>query len=120
VFVGGFAISALGILVIIAADARAVVLVGMAIYGTAFGVITPNLFAATAAAVSTARRARVIGMVRASYYAGPLLAQLFLELVYARFGSRAAVLAIALLCAVALALFFLLRRAFTPVDEAVA
>ena len=59
---------------------------------------------------------RMLGFVRATFYGGPLLAQVVLELVFGRFGPTVTVAAISLICLAAALLALLFRRSFAPVE----
>lgn len=98
VFAIAFAMMAGGIATVIVSAEFAIVLVGMALYGVAVGSLPPNMFAVAAASSTRERSARTQGLVRSGFYAGPLLAQLLLEPVSARFGPAAS---LATLCAFA-------------------
>jgi MFS family permease len=115
VFVGGFVVTGLGLLLTLMTESYAMLFVTIAIYSAGFAVITPNLFAACAAATPEALRTRVLGFMRAGFYAGPLLAQVVLELFVKRSGPIGALIAIAVGAFVAALLFLLFRRQFAPV-----
>lgn len=116
VFVTGLLLLAAGILVIAAATDRAMVFAGFAINGAGLGLLMPHLFSACAAATPPIYRPRMLGFVRATFYGGPLLAQVALEPVLGRFGPTAAVIGIAVIGLVAVLAVLAFRRAFTPVD----
>lgn len=115
VFVGGFIVTGLGLALTLMTESYAMLFVTIAIYSAGFAVITPNLFAACAAATPEALRTRVLGFMRAGFYAGPLVAQAFLEVIVKRSGAIGALVAIALGAFVAALLFVMFRRQFTPV-----
>jgi predicted MFS family arabinose efflux permease len=118
VFVGGPLLAAIGLLVVISTGERAVIFVGIALYGTGLGVVMPNVFSGCAAATPAIYRPRMLGFVRSTFYGGPLLAQVGLEMVLGRFGPPATLLAIALICAGVALLALLFRRTFEPIEDA--
>ena len=115
VFIGGFVVTGIGLVLTLLTESYAMLFVTIAIYSAGFAVITPNLFAACAAATPEALRTRVLGFMRAGFYAGPLLAQLFLEMFVRRSGPIGALVAIAIAAFVAALLFLLFRRQFAPI-----
>lgn len=117
-FVVGFAVTAMGLVLIVAANDLPLLYAGMATNGAGLGVIVPNLFSATAAASLAEHRARMLGFVRAGFYAGPLVAQPLFEWFMLHWGAGAAILAIAAACMLALAIAVLGRSIFTPAVEA--
>jgi hypothetical protein len=116
VFAGAPLLSAAGLLVIVSTDQRAIVFAGIALFGSGLGILMPNVFSGCAAATPAIYRPRMLGFVRSTFYGGPLLAQVFLELVISRFGPTSALSAIAVICAGASLLALLFRRTFDPVD----
>jgi len=116
VFVWFLALAALGLMLIVAADSTVLLYAGVALYGGGYGIVVPNLFGACAAATQPEYRARMLGLVRAGFYAGPLVAQLFLEMVLRQWGPASAVAGIAAMCAGAAVLALVLRRVFVPVE----
>ncbi|MBV1686808.1 hypothetical protein KRR38_03765 [Novosphingobium sp. G106] len=105
-----------GVLVIAAVSDRALVFFGFAINGAGLGLLMPHLFSACAAATPPIYRPRMMGLVRATFYGGPLVAQLALEPVLARFGPTAAVVGIALIGLFAVLVVLCFRRAFVPAE----
>ncbi len=118
VFIGGFVVTGAGLVMILMTQSYAMLFVALSIYSAGFAVITPNLFAACAAATPEALRTRVLGFMRAEFYAGPLVAQGVLELFVRRSGPIGALIAIAVGAFVAALLFLLFRRQFAPVASA--
>jgi predicted MFS family arabinose efflux permease len=116
VFAGAPLLAAAGLLVIVSTDQRAIILAGITLFGSGLGILMPNVFSGCAAATPAIYRPRMLGFVRSTFYGGPLLAQVFLEMVISRFGPRAALTAIALICVGAALLALLFRRTFDPVD----
>jgi predicted MFS family arabinose efflux permease len=116
VFAGAPLLAAAGLLVIVSTDQRAIILAGITLFGSGLGILMPNVFSGCAAATPAIYRPRMLGFVRSTFYGGPLLAQVFLEMVISRFGPGAALTAIALICAGAALLALLFRRTFDPVD----
>ena len=116
VFVVGLLLLAAGILVIAVAGDRAMVFAGYVINGAGLGLLMPHLFSACAAATPPLYRPRMLGFVRATFYGGPLLAQVVLEPVLSRFGPTAAVVGIAAIGLVAVFAVLAFRRAFVPVE----
>jgi hypothetical protein len=116
VFVGAPLLSAVGLLVIASTTERAVIFAGIALFGSGLGILMPNVFSGCAAATPALYRPRMLGFVRSTFYGGPLLAQVFLEMVLSRFGPGATLTAIALICAGAALLALLFRRSFDPVE----
>lgn len=110
------ALAALGLLLVVVAKSTLVLYIGVALYGGGYGIVVPNLFGACAAATRAEYRARMLGFVRAGFYAGPLVAQLFLEVMLRHWGPAAAIAGIAAMCALAAALAYMLRRIFVPVE----
>lgn len=115
-FIVGFALAGLGLGGAILTEVEAAILASMMTFGLGVGVIAPNLFAASAAAVPPARRARTIGLVRAGFYAGPLVAQIPLEPIARALGPGAAVAALAVLAFAAIAHAMLIERHFRAVE----
>jgi MFS family permease len=118
VFVGGPLLAAAGLLVIVSTTERSIIFAGIALYGAGLGVVMPNLFSACAAATPAVYRPRMLGFVRSTFYGGPLLAQVVLEMVLGRFGPPATLAAIALICGGVALLALLFRRTFIPVEDA--
>lgn len=118
VFVGGPLLAALGLLVVILTGERAAIFAGIAIYGAGLGIVMPNVFSGCAAATPAIWRPRMLGFVRSTFYGGPLLAQVGLEVVLGRFGAAAALVAIVAICVGVALLALLFRRTFVPVKEA--
>jgi predicted MFS family arabinose efflux permease len=116
VFVGAPLLSAAGLLVIVSTTKRPVTFAGIALFGSGLGILMPNVFSGCAAATPAIYRPRMLGFVRSTFYGGPLLAQVFLEMVLNRFGSGATLMAIALICAGTAVLALLFRRSFAPVE----
>jgi MFS family permease len=116
VFAGAPLLAAAGLMVIVSTDQRAIIFAGIALFGSGLGILMPNLFSGCAAATPAIYRPRMLGFVRSTFYGGPLLAQVFLEIVLSRFGPAAALSAIALICAGAALMALLFRRTFDPVD----
>lgn len=116
VFVVGFTVTGIGLLIAAGTTGFAALLIAMAVYGAGFGVVTPNFFATCAAATPPESRARVLGFIRAGFYAGPLAAQPLLEAVLRSFGPTAAVVAIAMLSIAAAAIALMSRKLFVPVE----
>jgi len=114
-FVIGFSVTGVGLVMLALSQSLPMALAAMLLHGLGLGTAVPNLFSAVAEATAPEQRARVIGFVRAAFYAGPLAAQPLLELVYAARGAAAALVAIALACLTAAVLSVLIRRIFTPV-----
>ena len=117
VFVGGLVLCGAGLLTIASASQPALLYAGFALNGAGLGVIMPNMFSAFAAATPAIYRPRMLGFVRATFYGGPLIAQVALEPVLAGFGPTAAVAAITLICVAGAVLVLLFRRNFLPVEE---
>lgn len=115
-FVVFFLVAGTGLVLVVAAQSSLLVYIGVALYGGGFGITVPNLFGACAAATRPEYRARMLGLVRAGFYAGPLVAQLFLEPMLRQWSAAYAVGGIAALCFVAAALALILRRSFVPVE----
>lgn len=116
IFIVGFATTGAGLLLALTTTSYPVLLVSAAIFGGGFGAVTPNLFAAAGAATGAALRPRFIGFVRAGFYAGPLVAQFFLEILLHRSGPTGAVLGIALAAFAAAAISYLARGMFVPAE----
>lgn len=116
-FAVGFALAGLGLAGAILTEVEAVIFASMTIFGLGVGVIAPNLFAGSAAAAPPARRARTIGLVRAGFYAGPLVAQIPLEPIARWLGPGAAVAALAALSFAAIGHAMLIERQFRAVTE---
>jgi hypothetical protein len=106
-----------GLFCVLATQNYLLLAVALAVYGAGFGVVTPNLFSACTAATPMALRTRVLGFMRAGFYAGPLVAQPFLELAISRGGPSAAIAAIAGAAIVAAGVFWVFRTRFEPVRE---
>jgi MFS family permease len=117
VFVGAFTVTGVGLFLALASQSYLLLALALAIYGAGFGVVTPNLFSACAAATPMALRTRVLGFMRAGFYAGPLVAQPFLEVAVNRGGPAAALTVIGAAALVAAAIFWLFRARFDPVPE---
>jgi predicted MFS family arabinose efflux permease len=117
IFLAGFAVTGMGLIGVLASQGFALLALALAVYGAGFGVVTPNLFSACAAATPMALRTRVLGFMRAGFYAGPLVAQPFLELAVARGGPSAAIGAIATAAFLAAVVFWQFRSRFDPVPE---
>jgi predicted MFS family arabinose efflux permease len=116
VFVGAPLLAAVGLLVIVSTSERLVIFAGIALFGSGLGIVMPNVFSGCAAATPAIYRPRMLGFVRSTFYGGPLLAQVFLEMVLSRLGPGAALTAIALICIGAALLAIAFRRSFTPLD----
>lgn len=97
-----------------AAD-QTVLLIGMSIFGAGIGLLGPNYFSACAAATPVERRARMMGQIRGGFYAGPLIAQLFLEVAMRQAGSSAAILGIAVIAVLGIVLVAVSPRTFAPI-----
>ncbi len=117
VFLGGFALTGLGIGLLAAASDVPLAATGMLIEGLGLGALMPNIFSAAAAATPAEQRAHMLGFVRAGFYTGPLLFQPVLELVNARAGAQGALFGIALACIAGAAFPFVFRASFEPVEE---
>ncbi|MCB2061624.1 MAG: MFS transporter [Novosphingobium sp.] len=117
-FVAGFAVTATGLVLVVAAHDLPLLYAGMAVNGAGLGVIVPNMFSATAATALPEHRARMLGFVRAAFYAGPLVAQPVFEWFMLNWGAGASILAIAAACMLALAISVVGRSIFTPAAEA--
>jgi len=115
-FVLFFTLAGIGLVLAVAAQSTPMVYVGVALYGGGYGITVPNLFGACAAATRPEYRARMLGLVRAGFYAGPLVAQVFLEMMLRQWGAAYAVAGIAGLAFSAAALALILRGKFAPVD----
>ncbi|WCT73991.1 MFS transporter [Sphingomonas naphthae] len=109
IFVGGFLIVGLALLLVIAGHSVTTTLIGTTLLGVGVGLLSPNLFAVAAADLPE-RRARRIGLARAGYFGAALLAQIPLEPVAARYGAQGAFVALAGF-AFAMALVMLAGRA---------
>jgi predicted MFS family arabinose efflux permease len=116
VFVTAPLLAAVGLLVIASTTTRPVIFAGIVLFGSGLGIVMPNVFSGCAAATPAIYRPRMLGFVRSTFYGGPLIAQIFLEMVLNRFGADATLVAIALICASAALLALLVRRTFDPVD----
>jgi MFS family permease len=114
VFVIGFITAAVGTLLIVMASTYGGAFAGIAVVGISVGLIGPNLFAAAAAAVPPERRARTIGLVRASFYSAPLLAQLALEPLSQNYGPAGALAALAAFALLMAGATLLGRRSLAP------
>lgn len=114
VFAIGFVAAAIGTLLIVWTATFTGALVGMALVGCAIGFAGPNLFAASAEAAPPERRARTIGIVRAGFYSGPLLAQLSLEPLSLSYGAGSALAALGTFALLMVGLTYLGRRALVP------
>jgi MFS family permease len=117
VFLGGFAVTGIGLLCVLATQSYLLLALALAVYGAGFGVVTPNLFSACAAATPMALRTRVLGFMRAGFYAGPLAAQPFLEVAVARGGPAGGIATIAVAAFAGAAVFWLFRARFDAVPE---
>jgi MFS family permease len=117
VFLAGFTVTGVGLFCVLATHSYLLLALALAIYGAGFGIVTPNLFSACAAATPMALRTRVLGFMRAGFYAGPLVAQPFLELAVSRGGPSGAIAAIASAAIVAAGIFWAFRARFAPVPE---
>lgn len=117
VFVGGFVLTGAGLLAALATSNYAVLAVALAVYGAGFGVVTPNLFSACSAATRMEMRTRVLGFMRAGFYAGPLLAQFPLEAILKRGGPGASLATLGMASLAAAALFVVFRGRFRPLPE---
>ena len=120
VFVGGFALTGAGLLLALATSSYAAMAAALAVYGAGFGVVTPNLFSACSAATRMELRTRVLGFMRAGFYAGPLLAQFPLEAIVRQGGPGAALTTLGLMALAAAALFVVFRAYFVPLPEELA
>jgi MFS family permease len=116
IYVGALALAGAGLLIVAATQDRAMVFVGIAIHAAGLGTLMPHLFSSCAAATPAIYRARMMGFIRATFYGGPLLAQVALELVLGRFGPSAAVAAVSLICLGGAVLALAFRRDFVPVE----
>ena len=114
VFVIGFILAAAGTGLIVLTSTYAGAIAGMAIVGSAVGLIGPNLFAASAAAALPERRARTIGIVRAGFYSAPLLAQLSLEPLSHDYGPAGALVVLAAFAFLMAGATVLGRRSLAP------
>ena len=117
VFAGGFVLTGSGLLMSLAVTDYVALAVTLAIYGAGFGVVTPNLFSACSAATRMEMRTRVLGFMRAGFYAGPLLAQFPLEAILKRGGPGASLMTLGLAALAAAALFVVFRSRFSPLPE---
>lgn len=117
VFVGGFVLTGAGLLAALTTSNFLALAVALAIYGAGFGVVTPNLFSACSAATRMEMRTRVLGFMRAGFYAGPLLAQFPLEAILKRGGPSAALATLGTAGLAAAALFVVFRGRFRPLPE---
>jgi hypothetical protein len=113
----GFAMAAAGLTTVALATHYMVVLVGIVLVGGSVGLSGPTLFSASAATATPERRARSIGCARAGLYAGPLIAQLPLELLVHAAGAGAAILAVGGFSALMIAVVGVGRQLFTPLAE---
>jgi hypothetical protein len=104
-------------LLVLASHTYLALMLALVVYGAGFGLVTPNLFSACAAATPMALRTRVLGFMRAGFYAGPLATQPFLELILAHHGPSGAIMAIALAAFAVAAVFWLFRGRFAAVPE---
>jgi MFS family permease len=116
IYIGALVLAAAGLLVIAATQGRTALFAGIVIYAAGLGTLMPHLFSSCAAATPAIYRARMMGFVRATFYGGPLLAQVGLELVLGRFGPSAAVAAISLICLAGALLALAFRKSFLPVE----
>ncbi|MGE3691320.1 MAG: MFS transporter [Novosphingobium sp.] len=117
VFAGGFVLTGAGLLVALTTDNFIALSVALAVYGAGFGVVTPNLFSACSAATRMEMRTRVLGFMRAGFYAGPLLAQFPLEAIVRQGGASAALMTLGVASLAAAALFVVFRGYFKPLPE---
>ena len=115
-FAVGLVLLSTGILMIAAVSDRALVFAGFAVNGAGLGLLMPHLFSSCAAATPPLYRPRMMGFVRATFYGGPLVAQLALEPVLDRFGPGAAVVGIALIGLSAVLVVLVFRHAFAPAE----
>lgn len=117
-FVVGFAITGTGLALLALSQSFPAALAAMLLHGFGLGAIVPNLFSACAEATAPEQRARVIGFIRAAFYAGPLAAQPLLELVYSGRGAAAALASIVFACFTCAVISVLIRRIFAPLATA--
>lgn len=120
IFVGAPLLVAAGLLIVAATKDQAMLYAGVIVYGFGLGVIMPNLFSACAAATPAIFRQRMLGFVRATFYGGPLVAQIGLEVVLGRFGPTAAVASISVIGLATALLALLFARTFAPVEDTAA
>ena len=116
IFVAGFLLNAAGLIAVVHASSAAAMLAALMIQGLGLGLLMPNAFSACAAATVPDLRARMLGFVRAGFYAGPLLIQSPLEVIYRRWDAGSAILAIGLLSLAGVVWVLAGRRQFDPVD----
>ena len=90
----------------------------LVLFGAGQGIVVPHMFAACAAATPAPYRTRMLGFLRSTYYGGPLMAQVSLEVITARLGPTAAVAAIAVICVAGALAAVAFRKTFVPVEEA--
>ena len=93
-----------------------------AVWGNHWAYVPPQAVAPptlrNAAATPAPFRPRMLGFVRSTFYAGPLLAQVGLEVVMGRFGPTMTVATIAAIALFAGLLTLLFRATFVPVEDA--
>lgn len=109
-------LAAAGLLVMVATHDRALLFVGIVLFGGGYGILMPHMFSSFAAATPAIYRPRMLGFVRAAFYGGPLLAQAGLEIVNISYGPAATVAAISLIAITGALLALLFRRNFVPVQ----
>lgn len=114
IFVAGYLCCGLALLTVIATGDFNVILPAMAFQGVGAGVLTPNLFSAIAASVPAELRSRTLGFTRAGFYAGPLVAQVFLEPVSQGFGAISSMALIGVTSIMAAGMSVVGRRKFAP------
>lgn len=94
-FVSGFVLNAIGLIMVFVATDAGLVLAGLMLQGLGLGLVMPNAFSACASATKLEWRARMLGYLRAGFYSGPLLAQPVLEVIYRQSSAGMTLVAIA-------------------------
>lgn len=117
VFVFGFSLNGVALMIQAFANGPAMILLGMVAAGIGLGILMPNVFSACAGATRAEWRARMLGFVRAGFYAGPLLAQPVLEVIYRHSSAGMTLLAIAVASFGGVVWVLFTVRQFDPVAE---
>lgn len=115
-FLSGFVLNATGLIMVSLATGATSVLAGLMVQGLGLGLLMPNAFSACAAATRLEWRARMLGFLRAGFYAGPLVAQPVLEVVYRQSTAGMTLVAIALASLAGVVWVIVGRRQFDPAE----
>jgi len=105
IFVMVFAFATSGLLLLATATSYYGVVFGMFVFSVATGTSAPNIYAYATALGHESRRAQTMGFSKTGLYGGPILSQLVLEPVIAKFATKGA-----LFCLAAVAVMVILRE----------